>query len=110
MTSNHIWLRAETKPNEQRRALTPEKCRLLVEKGKPEPIGLSYLYCISHTRRNKQANAIRTFPLTVNTLHRHNRLGSFRATSCRRHKRNKRGRRGGGGGGRGVGGALVTSP
>ena len=29
----HIWLRAETKPNEQRRALTPDKCRLLLEKG-----------------------------------------------------------------------------
>lgn len=35
MDSNsiHIWLRAETKPNERRRALTPEKCRLLVERG-----------------------------------------------------------------------------
>ena len=33
MESIHIWLRAETKPNERRRALTPEKCRLLVERG-----------------------------------------------------------------------------
>lgn len=31
--SDHIWLRAETKPNEQRRALTPEKCQDLIEKG-----------------------------------------------------------------------------
>ncbi|XP_068722800.1 uncharacterized protein [Montipora capricornis] len=33
MDALHIWLRAETKPNEQRRALTPDKCRLLVERG-----------------------------------------------------------------------------
>ena len=33
---HHIWLRAETKPNEQRRALTPDKCRELIEKGKLE--------------------------------------------------------------------------
>lgn len=31
--SDHIWLRAETKPHEQRRALTPEKCKDLIEKG-----------------------------------------------------------------------------
>lgn len=30
---HHILLRAETKPNEQRRALTPDKCQELIEKG-----------------------------------------------------------------------------
>ena len=33
--SVHIWLRAETKPNEQRCALTPQKCQVLIEKGEP---------------------------------------------------------------------------
>lgn len=37
----HIWLRAETKPNEQRRALTPDKCKLLLEKGFKVTVELS---------------------------------------------------------------------
>ncbi|XP_067055325.1 uncharacterized protein [Acropora muricata] len=41
MESIHIWLRAETKPNERRRALTPEKCRLLVERGFQVTVELS---------------------------------------------------------------------
>ena len=56
----HLWLRAETKPNERRTHITPERCKDLVQAGKknlraltlfkivyniPSPASAFYSYC-----------------------------------------------------------------
>ena len=60
VTAVHLWLRAETKPNERRTHITPERCKDLVQAGKknlraltlfkivyniPSPASAFYSYC-----------------------------------------------------------------
>ena len=75
----HLWLRAETKPNERRTHITPERCKDLVQAGKknlraltlfkivyniPSPASAFYSYWTFHIFQQhpyKKMAGIRTF-------------------------------------------------